>query len=158
MNRAALLNVLRQEQRAEREQYTEDVLVEFLKKNHQLFCYSLTPIREAQKVLEKPCTVNDILQYMGIGERLSIEKASSTDALKACYNMLNSKLWQRYLDLHKDKPDFTVFYVVSKSAVIVTDVPTIEPITGFSHTYKQYRWMSISELPEGCSMFRWCSE
>lgn len=158
MSREALLNVLRQEQRAEREQYKEDAVVDFLKRNYHLFCYSLTPIKEAQKVLEQPCTANDILGYLGFGDRLSMEKASSTDVLKACYNMLGSQLWKRYLKLHEGKPDFTMFYVVSKSALIITDVQLTEALPGFKHTYQQYMWMSLSELPEGCTMFRWCSE
>jgi hypothetical protein len=143
--RAFLVKAIKEETKALSEQSEKQCEKDFILNNWKMFAESKSDIFATLKG-NNYLTGTDILRHLGI-YNVYIEKVSKAHLLAACYDFKNSKLQLSFEGKLKKDKSCTVFYIVNKSGIIVTNQYNLTRTDDFTHVIRRDKQNDIFWSP-----------
>ena len=130
-----LMAAIQEETKALQEQSILQIEQQFILNNWNLFSSSRSEVYETIKS-SKNASGTDILCLLGLSNTY-IEKVSKIQLLRACYKFKHSKIAKRFNALAGRTGSGTVFFVVNKSGIVVTNQYNLDKENDFTHVMRK---------------------
>lgn len=155
-DKTALIKAIQSENKILFEQSEKRTEVNFILNNWQIFVESKTEIYAALKGTNN-LTGTDLLYLLGMRDTY-IEKVSKAELLTACYKFKSSKLYDTFCTLTKKSKCGTVFFIVDKSGIVVTNQYNLQLEDTFTHIFTRPKqndlfWAPVDEVKEKLKIY-----
>lgn len=134
-NRTKLMEAIQNETKILREQSEQQIEVQFILNNWKIFTENKSNIFAVLKGAGS-ISGTDVLALMGIRDTY-IEKVPKAQLLTACYKFKGSALHKLFSKIIQKRGTGTVFFIVNKSGIVVTNQYNLSVDNEFTHVLKQ---------------------